>query len=561
MTLTNEYLKLKKSNCKNCYKCIRSCPVKSIRFSGNQAHIVGDACILCGQCFVVCPQNAKVIQSDTERAKQLIFNGDVVVSVAPSFAASFEGASIRTMEAALKQLGFIAAEETAIGAGYVKTRYEEILKAGSGVLISSCCHTVNLLIRKYYPEALHSLARVMSPMAAHCQSIKERYSGAKTVFIGPCISKKAEADDYDGIVDCVLTFEELNEWFAAEGINVAREHLPPDQCGTERFFPTSGGILKTMEKLPDRSYIHIDGLDNCIKVLEELCHSAPDGAKRCFIEMSACAGSCTGGPVAGVNRTSPLSDFVSISRYAGTGNLALPETKGSLVREHSYLGLNRTLPSSAEINEVLRKMGKTKPEDELNCSTCGYNTCREKAVAICQGKADLTMCLPFLKDRAESFSDNIISNTPNAIIVLNEALEIQQINNAALKLTGLTAASDVLGEHIIRLFTPTDFFNVMDSGKNIHDKKLYLAEYGKYLEETVIYDKSYHILICILRDVTEAETIRRRKELVSASAIEITDNVIDKQMRAVQEIALLLGETAAETKIALSKLKGSLTDE
>ena len=147
----SDWLTLKKSNCKNCYKCIRHCPVKAIRFSGNQAHIIGNECILCGQCFVVCPQGAKEITSELEKVKVLIQSGDpVVVSLAPSFAANYEGIGIKGMKEALQKLGFYDVEETAIGATIVKTEYERILREdGRDVVISSCCHTVNLLIQKY----------------------------------------------------------------------------------------------------------------------------------------------------------------------------------------------------------------------------------------------------------------------------------------------------------------------------------------------------------------------------------------------------------------------------
>ncbi len=206
-------------------------------------------------------------------------------------------------------------------------------------------------------------------------------------------------------------------------------------------------------------------------------------------------------------------------------------------------------------------MGKTKPSDELNCGSCGYNTCREKAVAIYQGKAEISMCLPYLKDKAESFSDNIVRNTPNGLIVLNEKLEVQQINRAALKIMNIRSASDVLGDGVVRILEPNDFLEVLNSGRNIHNKRVYLAEYEKYVEETIIYDKDYRLLVCIMRDVTEEETVRKKKESISRQTVEIADHVVDKQMRIVQEIASLLGETAAETKIALFKLKESISDE
>ena len=221
---------LKKSNCKNCYKCIRHCPVKAIRFSGNQAYIIDNECILCGHCFVVCPQNAKQIVDETEKAKVLIQSpAPVIASIAPSFVANYDGVGIEAMRDALKKLGFFDAEETAIGATVVKTEYERMLREDApDVVISSCCHSVNLLIQKHYPRELSCLAPVLSPMQAHCRDIKRRHPEAKTVFIGPCVAKKDEAEHYDGIVDAVLTFDELSAWFKEKGIEPEKKIVPKE---------------------------------------------------------------------------------------------------------------------------------------------------------------------------------------------------------------------------------------------------------------------------------------------------------------------------------------------
>ena len=206
-------------------------------------------------------------------------------------------------------------------------------------------------------------------------------------------------------------------------------------------------------------------------------------------------------------------------------------------------------------------MGKFKLGDELNCGSCGYNTCREKAAAILQGKAEISMCLPYLKDKAESFSDNIVNNTPNGLMVLNEKLEVQQINAAALHIVNLRDARDILGDQVIRILDPTLFVSVLNTGRPVRNKRVYLAEYERYVEQTVVFDKEYRLLICIMRDITEEENAREHKEAISRQTVEIADKVVDKQMRIVQEIASLLGETAAETKIALTKLKETITDE
>lgn len=554
-------LTLKKSNCKNCYKCIRHCPVKSIRFSGNQAYIIGNECILCGHCFVVCPQDAKQIVDETEKARVLLQSGDpVIVSLAPSFVANYEGVGIDAMRDALKQLGFYDAEETAIGATIVKNAYEHMINEEErDVIISSCCHSVNLLIQKYFPAQLPFLADVMSPMQAHCQDIKRRYPDAKTVFIGPCVAKKDEASYYEGIVDAVLTFDELTRWFQAEHIELRRE-MDADENSRARFFPTTGGILKTMKQdNPKYSYMAIDGVENCIAALRDI---AEGKVHNCFIEMSACVGSCIGGPVMEKFHRSPVQDYMAISNFAGKKDFPVEQPEeGALQKMFTAIERKTQMPTESEITDILRQMGKRTPADELNCGSCGYNTCREKAVAIYQGKAEASMCLPYLKDKAETFSDNIVRNTPNGIIVLNEKLEVQQINKVALKIMNLRSPADVLGEGVIRILDPKDFVEVLHSGRNIRDKRLYLAEYEKYVEETIVYDQEYRLLVCIMRDVTEEETVREQKESISRQTVEIADRVVDKQMRIVQEIASLLGETAAETKIALSKLKESISDE
>ena len=548
-----ECLTLKKSNCKNCYK--------SIRFSGNQAYIISDECILCGQCFVVCPQDAKQIVDETEKVRVLLQSGDpVVVSLAPSFIANYEGVGIDSMRDALKKLGFYDAEETAIGATIVKNEYDRLINEGQrDIIISSCCHSINLLIQKYYPNLLSYLADVLSPMLAHCIDIKKRIPNAKTVFIGPCVAKKDEAQKYEGVVDAVLTFDELTAWLNNEKISLEKKK-DKNEKSLARFFPTTGGILKTMAMAnPSYSYMAMDGVENCMAALKDI---EAGNVHNCFIEMSACVGSCVGGPVMEKFHRSPVKDYLSVSDYAGKEDFDVAQPTSNEVVKH-FLAIDRggVQPSEAEIQETLRQMGKMKKEDELNCGSCGYDTCRAKAIAILQGKAEISMCLPYLKEKAENFSDTISRNTPDGLIVLNENLEVQQVNSAALKMLNLRNPGDILGDQVVRILDPNDFIKVLSMGRPIHDKREYLAEYDKYVDKTIVYDKEYHLLLGILRDVTEEESQRERKEKISRQTVEIADNVVDKQMRIVQEIASLLGETAAETKIALTKLKESIVDE
>lgn len=553
-------LTLKKSNCKNCYKCIRHCPVKAIRFSGNQAHIIGDECILCGHCFVVCPQNAKEIVNETEKVRVLLQSYPVYVSLAPSFIANYEGVGINAMRTALKKLGFADVEETALGATVVKNEYDRLLREEKrDIVISSCCHSVNLLIQKYFPKELPYLADVLSPMQAHCADLKRRHPGAKTVFIGPCVAKKDEAAHYDGIVDAVLTYEELTEWLNHEGVVLEKE-MDSQQESRARFFPTTGGILKTMNlDAPGYRYMAIDGIENCISALKDIENG---NIHHAFIEMSSCVGSCVGGPVMEKYHPSPVREYIAVAEYAGDKDFVVEQPDSNDLRKHfSLIERENKMPSEYEINAALRQMGKMSKRDELNCGSCGYNTCREKAIAICQGKAEASMCLPYLQKKAEGFSDRIVNNTPNGIIVLNDAFEVQQINEAAMDIMHIRSASDVLGEQVVRIMDPAVFYAVQKKKFNVHNRRVYLAEYKRYVELTVVYDTDNHLFIGIMRDITDEEKEREKKESISKQTIETADKVVDKQMRIVQEIASLLGETAAETKIALTKLKESIKDE
>ena len=555
----NEHIiRLKQNNCKDCYKCIRNCPVKAISFANNRAEIIPDECILCGRCFVACPQNAKEIRSDLDKVRFAVREGRrVVASVAPSFIAALEVKDISDLERTLKALGFAAAQETAVGAEYVSRAYERMMTSGSHkAIVSSCCPAINQLIEKYYPDLIEHLAHVLTPMQAHCKALKQQDPGCYTVFIGPCIAKKQEADEAPS-VDACLTFDELASWMNGEGVPFYQGEEREDAGKRARFYPTPGGILKSMDRPEGFNWVAIDGVENCMAALDEL---RAGHLENVFVEMSACEGSCVGGPIIREHRQKRLSGVIRVVQYAGADDFG-GEGPKDMSMPVKPSGLHRVQPGGEAIQAVLKKMGKTSPEKELNCGCCGYPTCRDKAVAVCQGKAEIEMCLPFLKEKAESFSDKIIANTPNAILVMDEDLMVQQINSAAMRLFKLRSPDDILHAPVVRMLDPSDYLNVVTSGKNVVNKRHYIAEYRLFVEETILFDKQYKILISIMRDVTQQENARAQEEAFRRQTVEVTSKVIDKQMRVVQEIASLLGETTAETKVALTKLKDAMKNE
>ncbi|TDW25296.1 iron only hydrogenase large subunit-like protein [Breznakia blatticola] len=552
-----KYIESKKSNCKNCYKCIRKCAVKSLSFLNDQANIIGDDCIYCGECYLVCPQDAKYIHSDANKVKAWLAEGkQLVTSIAPSYNA-LNDTDFFLLKQQLLDLGFTDVQETAIGAYMVKNTYETLCaNMQNDVIISSCCHSVNLLIQKHFPEALNALANVVTPMEAHARKLKDTYPEAKVVFIGPCISKKAEIDDTRSSTDVVLTFDELLD------LGLSAYMKPVYSTGdyqlSTRSFPISGGILSTMKQEENRTYLVVDGQENCVQTIQDVI----DGKiHHCFIEMSLCSGSCAGGPVLRKSGYTRVPNTLHIQQKAKQHGEILEIDIPNLETTFESRKQMTYRISDQMINEVLANIGKLKVEDELNCGGCGYNTCREKAIAVIQGKANLEMCLPYLRDRAETFSDNIIRNTPNGIIVLNEEFEIEQMNEAACKIFNIEHSFEIIGDQVVRLLDPKLIMDTYFDGKNTYDKQIYLAEFDKHINLTVIADRAYHILICIIRDISDDIKLQSEQENYRKSTIEITDQLIDKQMRTVQEIASLLGETTAETKVALTKLKESMARE
>ena len=556
-----EILNLNKNNCTDCYKCIRDCSVKAITFAKDTAEIVHNDCILCGRCYVTCPQKAKQVRNDVHVVKAAIAAGRrVVCSLAPSFIANFRIRSLGVIEAALKKLGFAEVQETAIGAQLVSEEYARIMEEGKlHVLISSCCPSINMLIRKYYPTMLPYLAKVLTPMEAHCKLIKQQQPDAFTVFIGPCIAKKKESDE-SSFVDAALTFDELADWFAAEGIVLPYEHVDPASEGAlARLYPATGGVLKATAKVQGYRRIAIDGIDNCRAVFTEI---ENDEFGKVFIEMSACEGSCVNGPCIRDHAERRLKGAMRVDTFAGSGETPYQvENKPEISATYAFDGGHRMQFGGEAIQDMLYKMGKTSPEKELNCGSCGYPTCRDKAIAILEGKAKIEMCLPFLKEKAESFSDTIIHNTPTAIIVMDEDLVVQQINPSAIKMFKLRSSKDILHQHVEHILNPVDYQMIVNAALHTQSRKHYLADYDIYVDETILYDRQYHVIITLIRDVSEQEKLRVQGSELKQQTVEITDKVIEKQMRIVQEIASLLGETTAETQIALTKLKDAMAHE
>lgn len=556
-----KYLDFKSARCKNCYKCLKECPVKAIKIENNQAVIIDERCILCGRCTIVCPQNAKRVHSELDDVKKLLEEGNVIASVAPSFISNFNINSFEALNVALKELGFSFAEETARGAAKVTMEYERLLKEKKYKnFITSCCPSVNRMISLYFPEALKYLAPVDSPVIAHVKMLKKEHKDSKVVFIGPCIAKKRECHD-SGLVDAVLTFEELLTLLNEKNIKIKdAEQKNKVSYNKARFYPISRGIIKSFKTLVDEyEYIAVDGVQRSKEVLGEIDH-----LENVFLEINACASSCINGPCRINDDNKVITANSKIRKYvASNKKLALPDKDEDVDIKANYeiIKKDEKTPTEAEIKAILSQTGKFKPEDELNCGACGYSSCREKAWAVFNGYADIEMCVPYMRDRAENVSYEIMKHNQNGIIVVDQDFKIIDINNRAMSLIGKRDIS-LKKDTVFNLFTNADdFIDCFAEGKNVYDKLMKMDVTNKYVELSITNIENHNMLFVTMKDITEKINYERELEELRKKTVAIADEVIKKQMRTAQEIASLLGETTAESKVAIVNLKKTLNGE
>ncbi|MDE4542076.1 [Fe-Fe] hydrogenase large subunit C-terminal domain-containing protein [Thermoanaerobacterium sp. R66] len=565
-------INFKEANCRNCYKCIRYCPVKAIKVNNEQAEIIEYRCIACGRCLNVCPQNAKTVRSDVEKVQSFLNRGEkVVFTVAPSYPALVGHNSALKFLKALKSLGAEMIVETSVGAMLISKEYEKYyndLKYDN--LITTSCPSVNYLVEKYYPDLIKCLVPVVSPMVAVGRAIKNIHGeSVKVVFIGPCLAKKAEMSDFscEGAIDAVLTFEEVMNLFSTNKIDIEcmEEHLEDvDSESRFKLYPIEGKTIDCMDvDLNLRKFISASSIENVKDILNDLRAGNLHGY---WIEANACDGGCINGPAFGklesgiAKRKEEVISYSRMKERFSDDFSDFSDFSLDLSRKFIDLSDKWKMPSEAEIKEILSKIGKFSPEDELNCGACGYDTCREKAIAVFNGMAEPYMCLPYMRGRAETLSNIIISSTPNAIVAVNNEYEIQDMNRAFEKMF-LVNSAVVKGEDLSLIFDISDFVEVIENKKSIFNKKVSFKNYGIIALESIYYLEEYKIAIGIFTDITKMEKQKESFSKLKRENYQLAQQVIDRQMKVAQEIASLLGETTAETKVILTKMKDMLLNQ
>lgn len=559
-------------NCKNCNKCVRECPVKAIRFKNNKAEIDEEKCIACGQCFVTCPKHARNMENEVDVVSQMLASDrHVVACIDSAYLGSFREPG--QYVAALRKLGFDSVQEIAAGSERITEDYIDYIKANAGkqkYFISSTCPATYLFIQKYHPKLVKYLIPVVTPMLALGMAIKAEDPNAYTVYVGPCLSKKYETlpKSDSAPINSLITCQEIIRMFKKKMINLNTLEISiPDRVAksTGSSYSISGDMWPNItEILEENGYdsLRVNGLDN-VKNLFESMESEELG--QCYIGLSACVESCINGPFIPKESLSLFCRRQKITNFAaehGWGVDGEPINWDGIDMRHSFepISVPRHQATPEQIQEILHKMGRKTRADEYDCGACGYTTCREKAQAVFEGLAEIEMCWPNLRKKAERKGDTIFLNSRNIIVFIDKEHNIQQINPVAEHYFKV-ANDDVKGKHVTTLGLPDDDYTYCFAiKKDIMNKKMHLDEHGIVVMQNIIYIEGDELFIS-MQDITEEEERKEELAKLKMHTVNIAQNVIEKQMRVAQEIASLLGETTAETKVALNKLKDVVLKE
>ena len=548
------------TECQDCYKCVRECPVKAIRVENERAYIVAERCVACGRCVRICPSGAKILRNDIARARYLMQAGQpVYASLAPSWVAVHPEWSPGQVIAALRRLGFAGVSETALGAQEVSADLAtELGNAEKGLFISSACPAVVDLVRKHVPSLVDCITKIASPALTHCRMLRNWFGNdISVIFIGPCAAKKTEADTYPDLMNLALTFAELDGWMADQNVNPAlfnpgpEDAFIPKRSAEGALYPLEGGMAETLAHYgcpPSVRIQSISGLKRLQFSLREL--RSKDMDPPFFLEGLACRGGCVNGPCS-TKDPSPIDGIVAIRGNAQIGP-AGPREGYRLPIDYEPNASHEADWSEAQIKEALSRIGKTSTEDELNCGACGYDTCRTLARALLAGDAETSMCASYMRSIAQRKANALLRCMPSGVVIVGGDLKIIESNEpfaaiageehfaAFKKNPGMAGAQveDILP--IGRLLRAA-----LRSGEDIKRERLKIG--NKLLDIEIFIIEEHKTVGAIVDDVTQNEM---RRDQIARRARE----VINRNITTVQEIACRLGEHMADTEILLSSI-------
>lgn len=541
-------------NCRDCYRCLRNCEVKAISFKTGQAKILTEQCVLCGRCVKECPQYTKSIIDQIPKLKNFLENEKVVLSLPPTFVNHFSQWSQKELWARLKHIGFYAIEEMSICAEPFLDAYANLLQNSNEYIISSHCPIVVNLIEQRYPKLLPHLAPIENEAIIHARLLRQQYGDdIKVVHISPCLSIVGNEE-----IDLTMTFDQALDFIFS--YKISKEELETIEVELTQYKPIGAHLSIAgylMEEMINRKVVsndavqYLSGLKTSIEALEELEKSEFYGSR--FIELVGCRNGCVGG--FGLERKGVLEKKIQINNYYNA-YIHKPIRHFAEVPDISRTFENRYVEQAkvetAQIREILADL-KQYNKKVMNCGACGYDSCYEKAVAVARGYAEENMCMTYMRGRAESTSNTVFRSNPSGIIVFDQDFIIKEFNPAARQM--FEPYNLRVGSAVFEFIDHRNFEKVVDSGRGMKDQTVHYPDIGLITRQNIVrMQGTQNLYLAIITDVTEEEKKRAELEKMKEETLDKANEVINRQMFVAQQIAGLLGETTADTKITLLDL-------
>ena len=563
------------SSCRDCYRCVRVCPVGAIRVSRDVVSVISEECVACGLCVRECPKGLQRVRSDVERAAELLRSTRrVVVSLAPSWVSEFPHATAGSLLKALRALGFRQVSEMALGAdmltSYVAAHYEQ---HPSPVAFLPVCPAAVDFIQNRYPHYTPWILPVASPLLLHARLLRKHFGDdVAVVAITPCVAQKVEADRHPEVVDVVLTFAELHSWLLDQGLSARAAASGGGDAAIEEFepIPASGGARYamrggTVEELQARvapganvRYSVYSGFDSICASLNGLESWGARG--RLIVELMACEGGCVNSPVASRQQSLTLRQLALVDSYPIRCALGGPNLISGVDMGYDYpqkKELQCEVISAHQIAEQLKRVGQSTRRDNSDCGCCGYASCQDFGRALCRGKAEPTMCVSYQREVAQGQFDVLFNHMPSGVALVDGSLRILQINWNLARMLGHSVElvydrNPGLEGLSAEQYLP--FHRILASVLRSREAELNqdLSLDGRALSVSVFLVDRFNIVCAIARnlyvnDVRSDEIARRAESLIA------------KNLTTVQQIAYLLGESAAETETVLNSFVESLS--
>ena len=565
----DQILESSRVSCRDCYRCIRVCPVKAIRVTKGQPHIEEDRCIRCGACVRECFIHVRHTASDFSAVQQYIRgNRFVVASVDPAFPALFQDWRTVRFAAALRELGFTAVHEAAEAVPAVE-KAVQAAAVGGGIL-PNCPAVVNY-VEQYFPELTEKLLPVASPMIVHGRMLRQEYGkGAIIVHICPCAAKVYEAHrpEHAGVIDCVITFQELLGWISKEHKDLAAlEEVPfdcvasmtPEEARRARITAMKGGLLHSCgydwDPCATDAY-SVSGTQDVTDLLTEMRRGNVSG----LVEPLFCHGGCCNGPNFPRRGDTFVSRRAAVLRYAQTAPVSQALKKPAAISAAASYTARPYLPAreikELEIAEILKKLGHSVAGQQYNCGACGYKTCRERAIAILEGMAEPEMCFPYMRTQLRQRTDRIVEALPCGVVQLDGELRIRRMNRSFEKM--FLCNDGVLGKRISYLISDEGFDKLMAEELDIYETVR--SKYGIRYHEVVFPMRDENEYVGIYTDISALKIDNYQIDLIKRQTLENAKDLLHQQIAFSQDLAAYIGRNEAKSEALVKQIVALLED-